>query len=151
MNKIEGDITTCTSGIVVHGCNAQGVMGSGVALAIKNKWRAVYGAYMTEHTEGAGLHLGDVIPVQISDELIVINAITQEFCGNDGRKYVSYDAVDIAFKSINTYINSLDAKFRHIHYPMIGAGLGGGDWQVISSIISDAMDDDIKSTLWVKL
>ena len=32
----KGDLLSVTKGIIAHGCNAQGVMGSGVALQIKN-------------------------------------------------------------------------------------------------------------------
>jgi len=149
MKYINGDITTCQSGVIVHGCNAQGLMGSGVALAIKNRWRAVYGAYMTEYMEGSnGLQLGDVIPAFVADDLIVINAITQEFCGADGRKYVSYDAVDDCFRKINSSLLELDPVFHHLHIPLIGAGLGGGDWDIIHAIITNAMDPMIEVTLW---
>lgn len=39
------DITTATRGIVVHGVNCQGVMGSGVALAIRTKWPQIFESY----------------------------------------------------------------------------------------------------------
>ncbi len=35
---VSGDIRCVSSGIIVHGCNAQGVMGSGVALALRTTW-----------------------------------------------------------------------------------------------------------------
>ena len=48
MNKIKvklGDICSVNSGIIVHGCNAQGVMGSGVAKAIRLKYPQVFEDY----------------------------------------------------------------------------------------------------------
>lgn len=34
----KGNLLDITSGVIVHGCNMRGVMGSGVALAIRNKY-----------------------------------------------------------------------------------------------------------------
>ena len=33
----QGDLLEAEEVVIVHGCNAQGVVGSGVALAIRNK------------------------------------------------------------------------------------------------------------------
>ena len=45
MQIIEGDITLESSGLIIQGVNCQGAMGSGIALAIKNRWPEVYDAY----------------------------------------------------------------------------------------------------------
>ena len=67
MNKIKvklGDICSVNSGIIVHGCNAQGVMGSGVAKAIRLKYPQVFEDYKNFKNQ-FGLELGDYIPTQI--------------------------------------------------------------------------------------
>lgn len=129
------------TGLIVHGCNAQGVMGSGVAKQLRDKYPDVYTEYVT-HLEYLKREqyplLGAVSFVAIPGmpDLIVANAITQEFYGREpGRKYVSYEAI---FDSISTCLAYAKNKDMDVHIPfMIGAGLGGGDLASIKTIIED--------------
>lgn len=146
-----GDILSVTKGIIVHGCNAQGVMGSGIALQIRNKYPAAYEAYHKEHLQN-GLRLGDVIWAQVTDDLIIGNAITQDKYGRDSNtRYVSHRAIQMAFESVMVTACTLGMD---VHYPLIGAGLANGDWAIISEIIDDQFrhygDDKIKRTLWIQ-
>jgi hypothetical protein len=57
--------------------------------------------------------------------------VTQETYGREPIRYVSYGALHLCFEKLNdTYIE--DTPF---HFPKIGAGLGNGDWSVISQLI----------------
>lgn len=133
-------------GIIVHGCNCQGAMGSGVAKAIRAKWPVAYERY--KEYEGAyGLRLGCLVPVQISDDLIILNALTQEHYGGGGYRYVSYDAVEECFKKV---IGWARGNKMPVNFPLIGAGLGGGDWEIISTIIDRTLGDGIEKILWVQ-
>lgn len=143
--------------IIVHGCNAHGVMGSGVALAVKQKWPGAfeeYRAFVGKFKKFSGSKyelLGKVIPFAIEeDNLLIANAITQENFGRSGERYVSYSAIDTAFRSIT----QIASKFNSvaIHYPLIGAGLGGGDWAIISNIIDSNMNEfpDLDHYLWIQ-
>lgn len=153
MSKIikVGDIFSVERGIIVHGCNAQGVMGSGIALQVKSRWPKcyeIYRDYCDGEDDKAAL-LGSVVPYAVPNkELVIINAITQLNFGKDGKKYVSYSAVLEAFKTV-----AESAKFSQlpVHYPLIGAGLGGGDWSIISEIIDFAFKDcsNVDRTLWI--
>lgn len=146
-----GDIFSVERGIIVHGCNAQGVMGSGIALQVKNRWPKCYEIYRdfcNGENDKSNL-LGSVVPYAVPDkELVIINAITQLNFGKDGKKYVSYEAILVAFKMV-----AESAKFSQlpVHYPLIGAGLGGGDWSIISEIIDFAFKDcsNVDRTLWI--
>jgi len=46
---IKKDVTTVTKGVVAHGVNCQGAMGSGVAGAIRRKWPSVFIEYASYH------------------------------------------------------------------------------------------------------
>lgn len=117
-----------TSGIIAHGCNAQGVMGSGVAKLIRDKYPVAYQEYLKMDKS-----LGNVDLVQVTRGLWVANCITQEFYGREtDRVYVSYQAMDICFRSLNN-LN------REINIPKIGAGLANGNWTDISEIITAAI------------
>lgn len=131
MKYVKGNLLDAEEIIIMHGCNAQGVMGSGVAKAIKEKYQEAYSVYRRREEVG-GLYLGDYSSVVTKDNKIIINAITQEYYGRDGKKYVSYDAISDVAKILNeVYKNS------SIAIPKIGAGLGGGNWKVIESILTN--------------
>jgi O-acetyl-ADP-ribose deacetylase (regulator of RNase III) len=145
--KIEtktGDLLSVPSGHIVHGCNAQGVMGSGVALAVKNKWPAVFVAYQKEYRAN-GLPLGSVHSVHVEPDVFVWNAITQNLFGRSGFRFVSYDAIQECFEQINEHVGA--SAFKEIHIPLIGAGLGGGNWEIIREIIEQTVTHP--TTLWV--
>lgn len=127
---VRGDITQSPDDLIIHGCNSQGVMGSGVAKAIREKWPKAYADYR-EHYEVHGNILlpGAVIFSEVEDGRYIGNCITQNHYGNDGKRYVSYSAVKFAFMRVNDFCESKDIKT--LSMPKIGAGLGGGDWDII--------------------
>lgn len=134
-----GNILDVTSGIIVHGCNARGVMGAGVAKALSTKYPQILQPYR-ELCKSPN-SLGSNVYVQISADLTIINAITQiDFGNTPNRKYVSYDAVDTAFRSLDVS-PMFDRETDIVNIPRIGAGLGGGEWSVISSIINHRLKD----------
>lgn len=125
---VTGDLFDTDCRVIVHGCNTHGVMGSGVAKLIREKYPSAYEVYRAEY-EVAGLTLGAVQAVGTKGKTIV-NAMTQENYGKSGDRYVSYDAVAETMSKIQTMFPS-----ERVAMPQIGAGLGGGDWNVISAII----------------
>ena len=145
-----GDMLQTTEGILVHGCNAQGVMGSGIAKEIRAKWPTAYEHYTTACKKaGAAYMLGTVVPVLVDKNLIVANAITQLNFGREPKQYVSYKAVQECFTAVAELAISNQCD---VHYPLIGAGLGGGDWAIISEIIDTVFVNryaDINRTLWI--
>lgn len=137
-----------THGHIVHGCNAQGVMGSGVALAVKRKFPGAYDSYMQQHESDEGLVLGDAYAWSHSNELVIWNAITQEGFGAPTRN-TSYDAIQTCFERINGIIAMLPDAIApaEIHIPMIGAARGGGNWEIIREIIEQTVTFPV--TLWL--
>jgi O-acetyl-ADP-ribose deacetylase (regulator of RNase III) len=143
---IKGDLFSTNITTIVHGCNAQGVMGSGVAKIIRDAYPKAYDRYRKEYELHQHLKLGDVIPVPCGDRVndadnfkIIVNAITQDFYGRDGTRYVSYDAVADSMHKINKFCDVYG--ITEIAMPQIGAGLGGGDWNVIAAIIESELTD----------
>jgi O-acetyl-ADP-ribose deacetylase (regulator of RNase III) len=144
MNVAKGDLLAAR-GILVHGCNALGLMGAGVALAIRTTWPAAYQAYRQRFL-AEGLMLGDVQFVRLADDLVVANAITQQSVARKpGDVMVDYDAVYACFRTVAVKARELQLP---VHFPRIGAGLAGGDWNRIANIIDKALGD-IPGTLWV--
>lgn len=137
-----GDIFSVKKGIIVHGCNALGVMNAGVAKIVKELYPKAYEDYLSFLSSNRS-SLGKVCFSQVSDDLIIANAITQYEYGRK-RRYVNYEAVASCFEMIG-----IKGKEYHVHYPMIGAGLGGGNWNIISTIIDETLID-LDHTLWIK-
>lgn len=143
----QGDLLSVQSGIIVHGCNAQGVMGSGVAKAVREKYPDAYEKYRNRCMliEDKSRLLGRVVWYHVlGKDLYIANAITQLTFGSDGKQYVSYEAIEKSFNMINSEALNVD-----VHIPMIGAGLGGGDWEVISGIIESSITNAKSLQCWV--
>jgi O-acetyl-ADP-ribose deacetylase (regulator of RNase III) len=136
---IKADLFTTPDKIIAHGCNAQGVMGSGVALLVKQKYPWAYDYYKKcvrtspwddVHTE---YFVGNLYPV-MQDGITIANCITQNYYGRDPSvRYVSYDGVDRCMKALSMHM--FENNFHSVSMPKIGAGLGGGKWPIIASIV----------------
>lgn len=129
---ITGDLLEANQKVIVHGCNSMGIMGSGVARVIREKWPEVFEAYHL-HFKTFGLKLGEILPVTTHDGKVIVNAITQQNFGRSGQQYCSYAAIETCFSQIN--VKAIDWDVREIALPKIGAGLGGGSWTIIENII----------------
>lgn len=127
----DGDLLKSDETVIAHGCNAQGVMRSGIAAAVRAKYPNVFIDYANCYiTQGHKLHLGQVIESKCDDDRVVLNIITQEFYGRDpNRVYVSYDAIRKGILAIN------HLGYHRVAFPLIGAGLANGDWNTIADII----------------
>lgn len=146
-----GDMFTETMGkkcLVIHGCNMQGQMGSGVAKLVKDLHPEAYLAYKQTQRR-YGLKLGQVVMWENPEnDRSIANAITQEFYGRDSRRqYVSYDAVVVALQAVVKYMENMPDM--PIHLPMIGGGLGGGDRKRLIAIF-EAVFAKRDATLWIK-
>lgn len=135
---VNEDLLSTDCGCIVHGCNAQGVMGSGVAKLIRERYPQAYKFYKTCYNVNK-LTLGTNQYVHTEGKIIV-NAITQEFYGRDGRQYVSYEAIRSCMKELKQYLFSRKL-LPSVAMPKIGSGLGGGDWVIIEHIIKEELSD----------
>lgn len=134
MKEIKGDLIKLAKAgefdVIVHGCNCFHIMGAGIAKQIKYNFPAAYDIDKTTK-KGDPEKLGDISYISIhknyyENDLIIVNAYTQYNLGRD----VKYRAIESAF----TKINRIFGKLR-IGIPYIGAGIAGGDWNRIKSII----------------
>jgi O-acetyl-ADP-ribose deacetylase (regulator of RNase III) len=122
-----GDITEVASGIIVHGTNCQGVMSSGVAKAIKEKWPEVYTEYMTlfKNKKPRPKLLGKSQVVTIGD-IHIFNAFTQLNYGRNGT-YADVKSIQSALHNV-ILTNQMLGLGDNINMPLIGCGLGGLNW-----------------------
>jgi len=149
-----GDIfEEVTEGYIMHGCNAQGVMGSGVAAIIKQRYFEAFKIYAQQHPYYI---LGEVIPAKVTDDLVIINAITQDQFGTH-QVQADYAAIEQACRGAKHLAAFGMVESREVHFPFIGAGLAGGDEHTILTILEqqfhegadDENPDKINGTLWL--
>ena len=119
---------------LAHGCNAQGVMGSGVARIVRDNYTFAYDEYVAAHSRSP-LVMGEVITAVDTEGTTIFNCITQNKYGTDQR-YANYGAIQSCIRKIDDYmLANVFLCEREVAFPMIGAGLAGGDWSIIAGII----------------
>lgn len=135
---INANILTAKEDIIVQQVNCMGVMGAGLALAIKKKYPIVYDRYMSlcSIMEPEEL-LGRVQSIEI-DNKTIINMFSQLKYGR-GSKHTDYEAMKKCFYKIYLY-----AKLKGLTVAIpynIGCGLGGGSWPIVLNIIEKSFKD----------
>ena len=142
MQTVRGDLLALAVAgdfdVIIHGCNCQNTMGAGIAKSIKQQFAAAYDADLATE-KGSRDKLGTYSSATVDSdgrELTVVNAYTQFNWRGRGIK-ADYDAIRSVFAKIKTNFAG-----KRIGYPLIGAGLAGGDWDVISQIITEELDGE---------
>ncbi len=142
MKTIRGDlIKLALDGrfdVIIHGCNCYCTMGAGIARAIKSIFPEAYDADCKTE-KGSKSKLGSYSSATITKNahvITVINAYTQHHYKGSGVK-ADYEAIRSVFKSVKQ-----DFSGKSIGYPKIGAGLAGGDWNIISGIIDEELEGE---------
>ena len=139
MKTVKGDLIELAKqgefDVIVHGCNCFCSFGAGIAKSIKQNFPQAYKADL-QTTKGDRKKLGSCtgafIPLL---KLTVVNAYIQYRYGRD-KRHADYDAI----RKCMRYIAEHYAGLR-IGLPKIGAGLAGGDWEKIKSIIAEEMSE----------
>lgn len=136
---IERDILTIEEGVICHQVNLQGKMGLGLALAIKQKWPIVFERYKAMCDRDL-FKLGSIQPVQVGESLWVCNLAGQEFYGRS-QQQTDYDAVRVGLTKLSKWASDRNLQV-YLPYKM-GAGLAGGDWEVIRQIIRETVPNAV--------
>ena len=125
--------------ILANQTNCLGRFGSGVALAIKNKYPEVYEGYRNFCKENKHKLLGSVYICDTNDGKTIANLFGQERYGRVGR-YTDYNALNSALYSLANYMK--DCGMQSVAFPYkIGCGTGGGDWNLVSKMIQEHFKD----------
>lgn len=140
MNVVQGDLIVMALDnmfdVIIHGCNCHCVMGAGVARSIKKEFPEAY-EEDRRTIKGDRNKLGTISHVTVNregNEITIVNAYTQYYYGSESGVDVDYRALRYCMKLIKNKF-----KGKRIGYPLIGAGLAGGDWNIISKIIDEEL------------
>lgn len=121
--------------ILVHQVNCMGVMGSGIAKAIRNKYPIVYDEYIKfcKSFEKKYDLLGQIFIVKVSNKQAICNLFGQYTYGHN-KRYTQYDAVVNGFENLRNFC--IDKGIKNIAIPVnMGCTLAGGNWIVYKTII----------------
>jgi O-acetyl-ADP-ribose deacetylase (regulator of RNase III) len=127
--------------IIAHVSNSIGGWGRGFVVALSKRWPAPEAAFRKWHKElGSDLPLGEAQFVPVENDVIVVNMIGQHgiYPDSEGRPPVRYEAIRACLAQICTY--ALENK-ASVHAPRFGAGLAGGNWDMIEGIIQEELCD----------
>lgn len=126
--------------VIAHGVNCQGVMASGFAKGLREKFPWAYESYKElcglrdpEYLIGLNRWCGKEVDGRY---VRIVHCFTQMKYGRENFRYVSYDAIDDCMTRLANDCIEPDGISPKICMPMIGAGLGQGDWNVIEAIIN---------------
>jgi O-acetyl-ADP-ribose deacetylase (regulator of RNase III) len=127
--------------VIAHGCNCFNVQRAGIALQMADNFNTNMFP-MEQRQLGDYNKLGQIDvqeklvgpeePGQVLSVLRVVNCYTQYQPGKD----LDYVALAMCLRKINH-----EYKGMHVGLPMIGAGIAGGDWFIIESIIQEELKD----------
>ena len=142
MKVTEGDlIKNAKEGgfdLIAHGCNCFCTMGAGIAKGIRSEFPEAFEADRITQ-KGSKEKLGTCSFAKIERDginLIVVNAYIQFDYRGRGVK-VDYDAVRSCMKWIRENFGG-----KRIGIPKIGAGLAGGEWEIISQIVDKELTEE---------
>lgn len=146
-----GNIVDTDAKWILHQVNCKGQMNSGVAKAIKDKWPITETIYKQacktfEDKYLMGLSYPCYVQYQPYQQR-VIHLFGQYDFGYDGKQYTSYDALNKALIDFVEYHYDLDDEAtteqeRTIAIPWrMGCGRGGGNWEIVMTMIEQAFKD----------
>ncbi len=127
---------------LLHGCNCFSTWGAGIAKALKEEWPDAYEAdrkSLMKPIAKIGSYTEYRARVAPNRTLTIVNLYTQFDYGRD--RSFEYGAFKLALREFLRDFSLLGAR---IYMPKIGAGLGGGDWNLIQTI----MEEEIEHGNW---
>lgn len=139
LKLIEADILSVVTGNIFQQVNCMGVMRSGLAKAIKEKYPVVekeYTEYCARVADPLNL-IGEVQKVQVTLELNIINVFGQYTYGQGSallQRHTEYSALKQAFQKVldGTALRSNNI----VAFPyFFGSDRGGGDWSIVQTLI----------------
>lgn len=146
MIKIErGNLLHVAKGIIAHQVNCQGVMNSGVAKQVREKYPVAFKEYrelvsdFVDNNMDVKDLLGRVNGVKVDNDLYVANMFGQLHYGYDGQQYTDTEALLKCFLTVKKVAKGVGLP---IYMPyMIGCYRGGADWKEVEGLLINVFDD----------
>ena len=129
---VVGDLIESGEPVIAHGCNTVGVMGAGIARAVKDKWPEVYDQYDASCADGT-FDAGSAQRCVGDDDRTVYNLGTQRNPGASATYWLVFLSFANMFESMKTWGHD------RVAIPRIGCGIGGLEWSGVAAAIDSAL------------
>lgn len=113
-----------------HGANCMGKMGVGIAKEFRERYPEMYYNYQSKCNAGLVIPGTSDLYYSRKEERWIINLYTQQYPGANAK--LSYIRSAIRDASGQLYFKGV----RTLAIPKIGSGIGGLDWEAVSSVIN---------------
>lgn len=127
--------------VIAHCCNCCGVMGSGIALAIKQRYPAAYKAYKDfEHHNDERIRLSTISYAKHKQDQYIVNLHAQQTFGGGATRYVNYEALYNTLEQTRNLM--IEKKLKRLGVPhKMACDRAGGDWQIVEAMLKVIFDD----------
>lgn len=131
-----GDILRCNIRLLAQQVNASGRFASGLAKQTSEEHPFVRDEYYRAFAEGR-VRMGQTLWIESKPYLHILCVGQQNYGrkASEGIVYTSYPHLRSALKEINIVALELGEQF--VAFPLIGCGLAGGSWKIVSSMIEE--------------
>ena len=155
LKHFKGDIFKSDATAILHQVNCQGVMGSGVAKQVREKYPHVYRYYkawcddkhMNPKIDFHKSPLLGRIQVVYTEEFragekpatvqAIVNLFAQDKYGRGGKCYTDYEALKSCLQQVNKLFRGMTVAIPYL----MSCSRGGGDWNIVSRIIEETLTD----------
>ena len=152
--KTEGDLLQLADvgyfDAIAHGCNCRVMMGAGIASQIKHKYPQAYAAdvsydaYFENQKDKLGTFSYTQVPIGLRPDHYEIFTLFNLYTQFEGGANFDKEA----FAKCCLHLNKVLAG-KTLGLPLIGCGIGGGDWIDVNNIIFNYLNN-LKSITIVK-
>lgn len=147
--QIERDLFESGADIILHQVNCMGVMGSGVAKQVRERYPWVFAEYRDMYYRNrscVSALLGRTQYVYIDEDHMIGNLFAQCLYGYDGKRYTDYNALKSCLIRVE---KEFSGKVIAVPY-LMGCHRGGGDWSVVEKMIHEIFDSSSNTLMICK-
>lgn len=142
VRHIKCDIFESGADVILHQVNCQGVMGSGIAKQVRERYPMVFAQYKefcNKHSDDTSFLLGLAQCIKVGENNYIVNLFAQNNFGYDGKCYTNYRALQRCLESVRDYA-IFHGKTIAIPY-LMACHRGGGNWNTVYKMIEDVFKE----------
>lgn len=142
IKHIKCNIFESGADVICHQVNCQGVMGSGIARQVREKFPNVYNNYVKNcnyfHEDTSKL-LGCIQVDSINEKQKIVNLYAQNTFGYDGKRYTDYSALKNCLCGVCNHF--IDSNYTIAFPYLMSCDRGGGSWDIVYEMIEEIFKD----------
>lgn len=144
LEVVNGNLLESDCAVMAHQCNCFSTMGAGIAKQFAQKWPAVANAdknFMPKDSTGK---LGKCSSALVANDKVLVYNLYGQYNYGRGTQQTNYDALEKSLRMMIDELKQLGNLFYKLKIGVpyaMGCGLAGGDWNVVSGILTKVSDE----------